>query len=97
MTETNRMVVRPGKSLTAAKAKEIKKKLTKVTEQKIKNVVLDFDKVETIDTVGLGIILAAHNTMKNIEGRLELINVSEEFSTFLKTMRLDQHFIIQTA
>ncbi len=97
MTETNKKVVKPGKSITAAKANEIKKKLTKVPEQKIKNLVLDFSKVEAIDTIGLGIILAAHNTMKSIEGNLELINVSEEFSALFKTMRLDQHFNIQTA
>ncbi len=97
MAETNKKVVKPGKSITAAKANDIKKKLTKVTEQKIKDLVLDFDKVEDMDTVGLGIILAAHNTMKNLEGSFELINVSKEFSTLFETMRLDRHFKIQTA
>lgn len=97
MTETKKKVVKPGKSITAAKANDIEKKLIKIAEQKIKNLVLDFSKVEIMDTVGLGIILAAHNTMKNLEGSLELINVSEELSALLETMRLDQHFNIQTA
>ncbi len=97
MTETNSKVVKPGKSITAAKANDIKKKLNKVPEQKIKKLVLDFAKVEVMDAVGLGLILAAHNTMKNIEGSLELINVSEDFSTFFKTMHLEEQFNIQTA
>ena len=95
MTETNSKVVKPGKAITAAKANEIKKKLAKVPEQKIQNLVLDFATVEAMDIVGLGIILAAHNTMKSIEGNLELINVSKEFSTLFETMRLDRHFNIQ--
>ncbi len=95
MTGTEKKVVKPGKSITAAKANEIKKKLIKASEQNIKLLVLDLAKVGTMDTIGLGTILAAHNTMKNLDGNLELINVSNEFCAFFETTRLDQHFNIQ--
>ena len=95
MTKSQKKVIKPGKAITASKADGIKKKLLKVPEQAITTLVLDFAKVESVDAVGLGVILAAHNTMKSNGGSLELINVPEGIYGLFETMHLKQHFEIQ--
>jgi anti-anti-sigma factor len=96
-TKTNsvRKIIRPGKDLNAAKAANFRKRLIRALEQKIKELVMDFSKVESVDSVGLGVIIAAHNMMKNADGKLTLINVPEDIFNLFNTMGLNQHFKVK--
>lgn len=88
-------VIKPGKDITAPNADSLKKKLHKATAQGTVNLTLDFAGVKKIDPVGLSVIIAAHNTLKNAGGKLKLKNVSDEFSNLFGTIQLDQHFELQ--
>ena len=76
---------------------EFKKKLSGLLENGIKELTLDLSKVEMVDSVGLGVIIATYNSLNKKEGKLEVINVSEEIYGLFKAMRLDQHFEVQPA
>ncbi len=97
MAKKEKKVIKPGKAIIAAKADDLRNKLLKIPEQNIKKLVLDFAKVDTVDSVGLGLIAATCNTMKNSEGNLELINVSEEMYGLFHAIGFNQHFEIQNA
>jgi len=97
MPKKNKKVVKPGKSITNSKAAELRNKWLKISEQKIQELVLDFAKVETVDVIGLGLVLATHNTMKESGGSLELINVPEEIHGLFHATGMDRHFEIQSA
>ena len=99
MTKTSeksaQKIIKPGKDITAPNADTLKKKLHKTTTQGAVNLTLDFAGVKEIDPVGLSVIIAAHNTLKNAGGILTLKNVSDEFSKLFETIQLDQHFELQ--
>lgn len=89
-------LLRPGKGLTASGSDEFRKKLLKIVDEGVKEIVIDFAKVKMLDSVGLGVIIAAHNSLKRRGGRLKLKNVSEENDRLFKTTHLDQHFQIES-
>lgn len=95
MTETREKpaekMIKPGKDITASNADSLKKQLHETTTQGTMDLTLDFAEVKKIDPVGLSVILAAHNTLKNAGGKLTLKNVSDEFSNLFETIQLDQH------
>ena len=97
MPKKSKKIIKPGKSIIASRADELRNKLLKIPEQKIHELVLDFSKVDTVDSVGLGLILATHNTMKNSGGSLELINVSEEIYGLFHATGINRHLEIQSA
>ena len=90
--KATKKTMKPGKDIVASMADEFRKKLLKAVDQGIKSLTIDLTGVEMIDSVGLGVLIAAHNSLKEAEGSLSVKNVSEDIYKLLKTMRLDQHF-----
>ncbi len=87
--------VRAGKDVVASKAESLNKKLHKIIEQGITELTLDFVNVKSIDPVGLSVIAATHNTMKNAGAKLLLKNVPDEINTLFDALRLNKHFEIE--
>jgi anti-anti-sigma factor len=56
---------------------------------------VDLEEVKMIDSSGLGVLIAAHNSLQKLGARLELLNVSDDIRKLLQNMRLDKHFTIQ--
>jgi len=55
---------------------------------------LDFGKVESLDSMGIGLLVATHNSLHKLGGALHLSNVRKEILQLLTLMRLDKHFSI---
>jgi len=91
--QTNKSV-RPGKDLVASKAESLNKKLYKMIDQGITELTLDFVNVKSVDTVGLSVITATHNTMNNAGKKLLLKNVPDEINTLFDALGLNKHFEI---
>ena len=88
--------VRPGKEdLVTSKAKSLNKKLYRMTDQGITELTLDLANVKSVDPVGLSVIAATHNTMKNAGGKLLLKKVPDEINTLFDALGLDKHFNIE--
>ena len=87
--------IKPEQDIVASMAEEFKEKLLKLVDEGQKKLNIDLTKVKTIDSVGLRVIIAAHNTLKNVGGKLKLINASEDIVNLFRTMKLDQHFEIK--
>lgn len=49
--------IKPGKEIIASKAESFRKKLLKIIEQGIKEIIMDFSRVKTIESMGLGVII----------------------------------------
>jgi anti-anti-sigma factor len=100
MTESenkaNTKVIEPGKNLIASQADDFRKKLLKTIEEDIQELIIDFAKVEEVDSVGMALIIAAHNSLKNSGRVLRLKNVSEENYKLFNITRLDQQFEVKT-
>jgi len=84
--------IKPKKDIVASIAESMKKDLLKLIKQGIKELTIDFAVIETIDSVGLGVLIATHNSLESAGGKLKIKNVSNNIYKIFKTMRLDQHF-----
>jgi len=93
MSDTD--VIKPGKDVVASMAEDFKKSLLDLVRNGIKELVIDLSGVEIVDSVGLGVIIAAHNSLSKSGGKLKIVNVSEDIYRLFQTMRLDQHFDVQ--
>jgi len=87
--------VRPGKDVVASKAESLNKKLYKIIEEGITELTLDFVNVKSVDSVGLSVIAATHNTMNNAGSKLFLKNVPDEINTLFDALGLNKHFEIE--
>lgn len=89
--------IKPGKDIVASVVEDLKTKLLGLVNQEIKEITVDFKGVEMVDSVGLGVLIATHNSMEKKGGILKIKNVSENIYNLFKTMRLDQHFEVKMA
>ena len=84
--------IKPGKDIIASMSDDFRKKLLKVVNGGIRELTIDLTGVNMVDSVGLGVIIATHNSLDDLGGSLKLKNVSEDIYRLIRTMRLDQHF-----
>ena len=85
-------IVKPGQDVMASMAEGFRNELRSLVEESPKELVVDFDGVEMVDSVGIGVLIATHNSVSKYGGKIIVINVSKNIYALFKTMRLDQHF-----
>lgn len=83
--------------IVASMAREFRHELKSLVEEGTKDLVIDMTKVEMVDSVGLGVLIATHNSLAKTGGALKITNVSSDIRNLFKTMRLDQHLVIKEA
>ncbi len=92
----DKVVVKPSQNIVASMTNDFKGELKKLLDPNdIKQMAIDLKDVEMIDSSGLGVLIAAHNSLKKLGASLELYNISDDIRKLLQNMRLDKHFIIQ--
>jgi len=96
MPETGReeeAVLRLDKDLIASNVPQIKETIRAELEAG-RNMVLDLQEVETMDSKGIGLLIATHNSLREKGAALEIVNPTENILKLLQNMRLDKHFRI---
>lgn len=89
--------IRPSSDVVASMAGEFKTELKGLLEAGIRQLTIDLGAVEMVDSVGLGVFIATHNSLHKTDGTLTLRNVSADIVTLFQTMRLDRHFTVVAA
>jgi anti-anti-sigma factor len=84
--------IRLGKDIIASRAENLNKKLHKISEQGVTELTLDFINVKSVDPVGLSVIAATYNTLKNSGAKLFIKNVPDEINTLFDALGLNRHF-----
>ena len=74
-----------------ARALEYAKRLKEKAHNK-KNIIIDLNEVDWMNSSGLGILIGAVTTLKNNNGRLALANVSDRISNLLRITKLADVF-----
>ena len=92
LREQDRATVRPGSDVVASMAGEFKSELKALLDQGVKDLTIDLGGVEMIDSVGLGVLIATHNSLRQAGGQLTVANPSADIQSLFRTMRLDRHF-----
>jgi anti-anti-sigma factor len=84
----------PGSDIIAASVTEIRATMKSLLEEGVRQLVIDLSDVKVIDSSGIGMLVAAHNSLSRQGGKLSVIHASEELLDLLKAFRLDRHFTI---
>ncbi|MFW6022309.1 MAG: STAS domain-containing protein [Halanaerobiaceae bacterium] len=72
-------VVKPSGRINYSNSNQFKKEMLEKNNNNIKELVVDFSKVESIDSSGLGKLLLMQKRMKEKGGKLKIINVNSEY------------------
>lgn len=92
--EENEAVVRPEGDVVAAFVPELRSRLLELVRAGVRQLVLDLSNVKMVDSLGLGLLISAHNSLLQAGGKLSVVNASADVLDLFKTMRLHQHFSV---
>jgi anti-anti-sigma factor len=93
--EESKAVIRPdGDSIVAASVPELRIKFRGVVEEGVRDLVVDLSDVRMVDSSGIGLLIAAHNSLKKIGGQLAVIHATADILELFQTMRMHQHFSV---
>ena len=59
-----------------------------------KNIALNFSKLNSINSAGLGVLIGILNKVKSSDGNLKLININDRIMNIFRITKLDQIFDI---
>jgi anti-anti-sigma factor len=82
-------------ALTLAEAQQLRPRLQQAMAEGVSGVVFDLGRASVVDSSGIGLLIATHNSLKAKGGRLRVVNVSPEILNLFKAMRLDRHFTVE--
>ncbi|XPV77310.1 MAG: STAS domain-containing protein [Desulfovibrio sp.] len=86
-----------GKNIVASDMEELKGSFKQMIADGLVNLTLDCSRLEIIDSIGIGLLVATHNSLAQKSGTLKLINTSPDIYNLLTTMRLHKHFTVLPA
>mgnify|MGYP006283576023 CR=1 FL=1 len=92
--QDGKVIVQPEEDIVASMVDDFSKELKDLVENGETNLALDLQQVKMIDSMGLGALIATHNSLVKRNSQLEVQNVNEDILSLFKTMRLDHHFQI---
>jgi len=88
------VVVNPAGDLVAARLQDLRTQLRETVSGGVKHLILDFSKVYMVDSSGIGLLIAAHNSMRKSGGSLAVIHASREIVDLFRSMGLTHHLKI---
>jgi anti-anti-sigma factor len=87
-------VIRPGCDVTATCTPELRAALKNLVAEGVRQMVFDLAEIHIIDSSGIGLLVAVHNSLARLGGVLAVINASPDLLDLFKALRLDRHFSI---
>lgn len=95
VNEAGQTIVKPGTDVVASMAEAFKDDLLSAINSSEGIIVIDLEGVEMVDSVGIGVIIAAHNTLNQADRKLKVINVKKDVYGLFTTMRLNRRFTVE--
>jgi anti-sigma B factor antagonist len=98
VTERNGVVIiaLSGKIMGGPEAGQINEQINNFIDKGKVKIIIDLEKVEWMNSSGLGILIGAVTTLKNNNGKMIIINVSERIRNLLKITKLISVFEIES-
>ncbi len=90
-------IVKPGEDVVASMADAFKAELLSAVNSSQGTLVIDLNGVNMVDSVGIGVIIAAYNSLSQSNRQLKVINVAKDIYGLFSTMRLDRRFTVEAA
>ncbi len=96
MTNENEQgVLCPQGDVVASAVPQLRTELRDLVGTGVRRLVVDMTNVQMVDSAGLGLLIAAHNSLKKVGGEMTVIQASSDILELLTTLRMNQHFKIE--
>jgi anti-anti-sigma factor len=93
MTQENTpAVLQPEGDIVSAFLPALRSRLRDLVNSGVRQLTVDLVHVQMVDSAGLGLLIAAHNSLKKVGGELAVIHASDDLLSLFKSMRIHQHF-----
>lgn len=90
--EEGRVVIRPTGKITAATVPALEEDIRQALGRQAAELVIDCADVQDIDSIGVGLLVATHNSLSQKNGKLCVANADQEIYDLFRIMRLTDHF-----
>jgi anti-anti-sigma factor len=87
--------VKLDKDIVSTTVAAIKAELMDLVGFKPAELRLNLAGVQLVDSMGIGLLVATHNSLKKNGGALKLVQVPAPIAKLLRSMRLDRHFTVE--
>ena len=87
-------ILRPSGDVVADSEADLRSKLRVLVASGIRKLTIDLSNVQMMDSAGLGLLIAAHNSLRKNGGELTVIHATHDLLELFRTMRMHQHFSI---
>ena len=88
------VTIEPGGDLVTALLPDLRARLHDTVETGARRLTIDLGGVRMVDSAGLGLLIATHNSLKRRGGELNVVQASEDILQLFKAVRLHRHFSI---
>lgn len=92
--EENRALIRPAGDIIASSVGELRAVMRGMIAQGVQDLVVDLVNARMVDSRGIGLLIAAHNSVRQHGGHISVIHASKEILDLFRTMRIHQHFSV---
>ncbi|GEM_PF-630672 len=92
--EGDKVFIIPGQDVVTPVIKDLQRELQEIVAEKPAELVIDLEGVGLVDSTGLGLFIAAYNSLKQNQGRVTIINASGNVLDVLLTTHLNRIFNI---
>lgn len=82
-------------NLVASAVEDLRVLVTNNIQDGLVELIIDLNGISVVDSMGIGFLISAHNSLLKIGGKIEVLNVIGEIMDLFKSMRLDQHFTLR--
>jgi anti-anti-sigma factor len=92
--EVDIATIDPEGDLVAAKLPVLRSRLRAMVNLGILHLTMDLSGTKMVDSAGIGLLIAAHDSLKKAGGELTVIHASKDILELFRTMRINQHFSV---
>jgi anti-anti-sigma factor len=92
--EVDIATIDPEGDLVAAKLPVLRSRLRALVNLGILHLTMDLSGTTMVDSAGIGLLIATHNSLKKVGGELTVIHASKDILDLFRTMRINQHFSV---
>jgi len=82
-------------NLVSNTVEDLRETLKKLLSDQIDKIYMDFQSVDMIDSMGIGLLVSTHNTLTARNSELVILNLSSDLHELFSVMRLNEFFKIQ--
>ena len=87
-------VVSPRGDILSSSVPQIQIVMRDLVRSGVREMVFDMESASMIDSTGLGLLLAAFNSLTSVGGIFSVVHASDEILDLFRSMRIHQHFSV---